>query len=113
MKAERLVGEKITHIAFGRGCVTRTQGDDYIVADFGGTERMFEFPSAFSRYLTADNEQLRPFLPVCTPAPARKEEEPHRRGRPVMKKKKAGGSEGFIRDEYDTYILADMVGCTI
>lgn len=112
MKAERLVGEKVTHIAFGSGCVTRTQGEDYIVADFNGTERMFEFPSAFSRYLTADNEQLRPFLPVCAPAPARAEgENASRRGRPA--KKKSSGSEGFIRDEYDTYILADMVGCTI
>ena len=109
MKAERLVGEKITHIAFGQGCVTRTQGEDYIVADFGGTERMFEFPAAFSHYLTADNEQLRPFLPECTPVS--RSAAPRHRGRPVQKKKNS--SEGFIRDEYDTFILADIVGCTI
>ena len=109
MKAERLIGEKIAHIAFGQGCVTRTQGDDYIVVDFGGTERMFEFPTAFSLYLTVDNEQLRPDLPVCVPV--QKRPQAIRRGRPVQKKKK--DSEGFIRDEYDTFILADIVGCTI
>jgi len=109
MKAERLIGEKITHIAFGAGCVTRTQGEEYIVADFDGVERMFEFPAAFSLYLTADNEQLRPELPVCTPV---KRDTTPRRGRPVQKKKK-DGSDGFIHDEYDTFILADIVGCTI
>lgn len=108
MKAERLVGEMIHHTVFGRGLVTRTQGNDYIVADFDGTERMFEYPAAFSRYLTVDAEDLRPFLPVCTP-PA-KQERPARRGRPLKSKK---GGEGFIRDEYDTYILADIAGCRL
>lgn len=110
MKAERLIGERINHIAFGKGCVTRAQGENYIVADFGGVERMFEFPAAFSQYLTVENEQLRPCLPVCTPAAPRRAEP--RRGRPAQKKKKSG-SEGFIHDEYDTFILADIVGCTI
>ena len=108
MKAERLIGEKITHIAFGAGCVTRTQGEEYIVADFNGVERMFEFPAAFSEYLTADNEMLRGDFPVCTPV--KRESLPHR-GRSMPKKKK--DSESFIRDEYDTFILADIVGCTI
>ena len=108
MKAERLVGEKIHHTVFGCGLVTRTQGNDYIVADFDGTERMFEYPAAFSQYLMVDAEELRPFLPVCTP-PAKKER-PLRRGRPMKASK---GSEGFIRDEYDTYILADIAGCTL
>ena len=108
MKAERLIGEKITHIAFGAGCVTRTQGEEYIIADFNGVERMFEFPAAFSQYLTADNELLQSDLPVCTPV---KREAAPRRSRPMPKKKK--DSEGFIRDEYDTFILADIVGCTI
>jgi len=111
MKAERLVGEKIHHVVFGGGLVTRTQGNDYIVADFNGTERMFEFPAAFTEYLTADDEALRPFLPVCTPKPRESRAEAPRRGRPVKKSK--GKSEGFIRDEYDTFILADIVGCTL
>lgn len=111
MNADRLVGEKINHIVFGCGLVTRTQGDDYIVADFNGTERMFEYPAAFSRYLTVEDEQLRPFLPVCTPAVREKRADTPRRGRPMKTKK--GKSEGFIRDEYDTFILADIVGCTL
>lgn len=111
MKAERLIGEKIHHIVFGSGLVTRTQGEDYIVANFDGTERMFEYPAAFSQYLTADDEALRPFLPVCTPAVREKRADTPRRGRPIKKDK--GKSEGFIRDEYDTYILADILGCTL
>ena len=48
-------------------------------------------------------ERLRPLLPECvpaqrTPAPAR----------PVRRK-----TEGFVRDEYDTVILADLVKCTV
>ena len=109
MKAARLIGEKITHVAFGQGCVIRAQGDNYIVVDFGGVERMFEFPAAFSQYLTVDNEQLRPDLPICMPV--QKRPAAQRRSRPVQKKK--NDSEGFIRDEYDTFILADIVGCTI
>ena len=97
MNAKRLVGEKIHHTVFGSGLVIRTQGEDYIVADFNGTERMFE--------------SLRPFLPVCTPVKREKSAGEPRRGRPVKSKK--GKSEGFIRDEYDTYILADILGCTL
>lgn len=111
MNAERLIGEKINHIVFGCGLVTRTQGDDYIVADFDGTERMFEYPAAFKEYLTVEDEQLRPFLPACTPKVRENPSDVPRRGRPM--KKKGKGSEGFIRDEYDTFILADMVGCTL
>ena len=110
MNAEKLIGEKVTHIAFGSGCVIRTQGDNYIVADFGGTERMFEYPAAFHHYLTADNELLRPFLPELSPMPA--PAAVRRRGRPMQTKKKKTG-ECFINDEYDTCILADIVGCTI
>lgn len=111
MKAERLVGEKIHHTVFGCGLVTRTQDEKYIIADFNGTERMFEYPAAFQEYLTVDDEALRPFLPVCTPIVREKRADPPRRGRPMKPKK--GKSEGFIRDEYDTYILADIVGCTL
>ena len=111
MNAKRLVGEKIHHTVFGSGLVIRTQGEDYIVADFNGTERMFEYPAAFSQYLTADDESLRPFLPACTPVKREKSAGAPRRGRPVKSKK--GKSEGFIRDEYDTYILADILGCTL
>lgn len=111
MNAERLVGEKINHIVFGCGLVTRTQGTDYIVADFNGTERMFEYPAAFSEYLTVEDEQLQSLLPVCTPKVREKRADTPRRGRPAKKGK--GGSEGFIRDEYDTFILADIVGCTL
>lgn len=111
MKAERLVGERIHHVVFGCGLVTRTQGEDYIVADFDGTERMFEYPAAFTQYLTVDAEDLRPFLPVCTPPAQSKSADTPRRGRPAKARK--GKSEGFIRDEYDTYILADILGCTL
>ena len=110
MNAERLVGEKIHHTVFGGGQIIRTQGDHYIVADFDGTERMFEYPAAFSQYLTADDEALRPYLPVCTPAKKENRTEAPRRGRPIKKK---GKGEGFVRDEYDTYILADILGCTL
>lgn len=111
MKAERLVGEKIHHVVFGSGLVTRTQGEEYIVADFDGTERMFEYPAAFSQYLTVDAEDLRPYLPVCMPPKKEKRADTPRRGRPAKARK--GGGEGFIRDEYDTYILADILGCTL
>ena len=111
MKAERLVGEKIHHTVFGCGLVTRTQDEKYIIADFNGTERMFEYPAAFTQYLTVDAEDLRPFLPECTPVVHEKRADTPRRSRPIKAKK--GKSEGFIRDEYDTYILADIVGCTL
>ena len=87
MNAKRLVGEKIHHTVFGSGLVIRTQGEDYIVADFNGTERMFEYPAVFSQYLTVDDESLRPFLPVCTPAKREKRADAPRRGRPVKIKK--------------------------
>ena len=53
--------------------------------------------------MTIEDKRLRPLLPECvpaqrTPAPAR----------PVRRK-----TEGFVRDEYDTVILADLVKCTV
>ncbi len=101
---ESLVGKKVTHVVFGKGRVTRFQ-DDYIVACFDGVERMFEFPDAFRHYLTVEDKKLRALLPACEPVPVREKTDADK-----ARKKR---DSGFVRDEYDTFILADMVHCTL
>ena len=100
---EKLLGKRVTHFVFGKGKVTRVQGD-YIVAAFGGTERMFEFPAAFGEYLTVEDKRLQKYLPVC------QKTAPEAVRRAPAKGKKAAS---FIKDEYDMSILADLVHCTL
>lgn len=99
---ERLAGKRVTHVTFGKGRISRVE-DNYIVVAFGKVERKFEYPEAFRHYLTADDKKLRALLPECEPMPVRE--------KPAVPAKKK--DSGFVRDEYDTFILADMVHCTI
>ena len=89
LNPDRLTGKRVNHVVFGRGRILHVQ-DGYMHVSFGGVERMFEYPAAFSQYMTIEDKRLRPLLPECvpaqrTPAPAR----------PVRRK-----TEGFVRDEY-------------
>lgn len=102
LNPDRLTGKRVDHIVFGRGRILRVQ-DGYMHVAFGGVERMFEYPAAFSRYMTIQDKRLRPLLPECMPAPSTATPT-----RPARRK-----NENFVRDEYDTVILADMVKCTL
>jgi len=96
-----LIGKRVIHVTFGKGRIRDTHGG-YIVADFDGVERMFEYPAAFGTYLTIGDKKLRGVLPACDPVM-----------RPQQTKPAVKSSNSFIQDEYDTFILADMVHCTI
>lgn len=107
LNPDRLTGKRVNHVVFGRGRILRVQ-DGYMHVSFGGVERMFEYPAAFSQYMTIEDKRLRPLLPECVPAQRTRTPAPARPVRPVRRK-----TEGFVRDEYDTVILADLVKCTV
>ena len=51
LNPDRLTGKRVNHVVFGRGRILRVQ-DGYMHVSFGGVERMFEYPAAFSQYMT-------------------------------------------------------------
>ena len=67
LNPDRLTGKRVNHVVFGRGRILRVQ-DGYMHVSFGGVERMFEYPAAFSQYMTIEDKRLRPLLPECVPA---------------------------------------------
>lgn len=52
-----IIGEIVTHNAFGEGTVISVDRN-IIHVDFSGTIRSFKYPEAFERYLTANNKEI-------------------------------------------------------
>lgn len=58
-----MIGEKIVHSAFGEGTITQvkdslSKGQKYITVSFASCEKVFLFPDAFEKFLSAKNPQL-------------------------------------------------------
>lgn len=102
LNPDRLTGKRVEHVVFGRGRITDVK-DGYMHVSFSGVERMFEYPDAFSHYMTIEDKRLKPLLPQCVPAERR----------PVDSHPARRKMTSYVNDEYDTVILADLVKCTL
>ena len=56
-----LVGETVKHKGFGIGTIVEADGS-LVLVDFGGTQKKFEYPVAFSGFLTAAKAEVQQFI---------------------------------------------------
>ena len=93
-----LIGQKIKHIAFGMGTVIEQDDAGHIAVEFPGKTSVFQYPMAFDKFLSAEDEDLQ--KEILSELHTKKKAIEVEKGIQAAKRKEAINTYGGVASDY-------------